>query len=97
MVLLGDMPLVSAALIDRLIGEVQSAPEADAVVPVANGRRGNPVYLSRRLFRAVEQLEGDAGARHLLRDPAVLVREVATDDPSSAHDIDEVGDLDVQP
>jgi molybdenum cofactor cytidylyltransferase len=66
MVLLGDMPAVTPALIDQLIERFQQAPAALAVAPMLGGRRGNPVLLSRGLFERVAKLEGDAGARRLL-------------------------------
>ena len=66
LVLLGDMPLVTADLLDRLIGAFEARPDAAAVAPVFGGQRGNPVLLSRALFPAVARLTGDAGARKLL-------------------------------
>lgn len=92
-ILLGDMPMVAATLIDRILAAAAATPAADAVVPVVTGRRGNPVFLSRTLFAAVAALEGDAGARHLLLDPALKVGEVAMEDDAAALDIDEAADL----
>lgn len=92
-VLLGDMPRGTASLFDRLLAEAAADPDADAIVPVISGRRGNPVVLSRRVFPAVARLSGDAGARHLLRAPAMRVREVSLSDLGSRFDVDEVGDL----
>src|SRR5581483_8642664 len=62
-VLLGDMPAVTPALLDTLIETFRARPEALAVAPVREGRRGNPVLLSRALFPAIARLEGDQGAR----------------------------------
>jgi molybdenum cofactor cytidylyltransferase len=67
-ILLGDMPAVTAALIDELIEAFAHAPHMSAVVPVHDGQRGNPVLLSRRLFREVPRLKGDRGARPILDD-----------------------------
>jgi molybdenum cofactor cytidylyltransferase len=64
-VLLGDMPLVGPALIDRLIGAWDR--KASAVVPTFEGRRGNPVLLSLALAPALRALAGDAGAGPVLR------------------------------
>ncbi len=66
LVLLGDMPAVTSALIDRLIAAFGEQPAALAAAPRVAGRRGNPVLLSRSLFPAVATLEGDEGARKLL-------------------------------
>ncbi|MGA2794019.1 MAG: nucleotidyltransferase family protein [Roseiarcus sp.] len=70
LVLLGDMPAVTPALIDRLIAAFAEEPDAMAAAPSFEGRRGNPVLLSRSLFPAIAALEGDEGARKLLADAA---------------------------
>jgi molybdenum cofactor cytidylyltransferase len=64
-ILLGDMPLVDAAL----IGQVADAYTEDvsAVVPTFEGVRGNPVLLSARLAPEIAALSGDMGARQILR------------------------------
>ena len=89
MVLLGDMPLVDAATIDALIDAAVTDPAADAMIPVHRGLRGNPVLLTRRLFAAASRLAGDEGARRLLRDPSVRVREIAFADDAVRRDVDE--------
>jgi molybdenum cofactor cytidylyltransferase len=66
LVLLGDMPAVTPALIDSLIAAFAARPEALAAAPTALGARGNPVLLSRGFFPAIVKLEGDEGARKLL-------------------------------
>jgi molybdenum cofactor cytidylyltransferase len=64
-ILLGDMPLVRPDLIAGLIAAWDGA--ASAVVPVSEGRRGNPVLLARTLFGEVSALRGDGGAGAFLR------------------------------
>lgn len=88
LVFLGDMPRVTAALAHRLVEAFDSDPELDAVAPFVEGRRGNPVLLSRRLFAAALALEGDEGARKLLMRAGVRVAEVAVGDDGAALDID---------
>jgi molybdenum cofactor cytidylyltransferase len=68
LILLGDMPAVTPALIDRLISAFGQRPDALAAAPVFDGRRGNPVLLARALFPAIAGLSGDEGARKLLAD-----------------------------
>ena len=78
MVLLADMPKMSAALLRAMAEHYDAAPEAAALVPGLDGQRGNPVILSRRLFAGLMQLEGDQGARKLLeRTPDVVEFQVA--------------------
>lgn len=88
LVLLGDMPRITAGHIGRLVGAFErAAPKPAAVVPVWGGRRGNPVLLNLRLLAGdIAGLAGDRGAGLLLAGrPDVL--EIAGD-PSTALDID---------
>jgi molybdenum cofactor cytidylyltransferase len=87
-VLLGDMPLVTAELINRLIKTFEDAEGADAIVPLTHDRRGNPVLIARSLFPAVSRLSGDEGARRLLQEPGIQVVEVAVPGSAAAADID---------
>src|SRR3954447_25196824 len=63
-VCLGDMPMVDAKLIDLLIESFAPDRGQLIVVPVSEGRRGNPVLWSRRFFPELMTLDGDVGARH---------------------------------
>ena len=85
-ILLADMPRVSAAVIDALIAALAANPDALAAVPVFEGRRGNPVALARALFPAIKTLTGDQGARRLLAEGKVI--EVAVADRAVTLDID---------
>jgi molybdenum cofactor cytidylyltransferase len=87
-VLLGDMPEVSAALLDRLIGALDPARGALIAVPTRDGKRGNPVVWSRRFFDELARLEGDVGARHLIGQSGEAVVEVPVDDDAAFLDID---------
>ena len=88
LVLLGDMPRVSAALAARLIAVHAAEPAAAAVAPVAGGRRGNPILLARALFPAVATIGGDTGARALLDATLDRVVEVPTTEDGVLIDID---------
>lgn len=87
-VLPGDMPLVQADTIDRLIAAFADRPDAAAAVPTLAGRRGNPVLIARGLFEAVSAQTGDVGARGLLDAAGDALIEVPIDDASVALDID---------
>jgi molybdenum cofactor cytidylyltransferase len=93
-VLLGDMPDVEGATIDRIVKVFSTSGGALAAVPVNAGRRGNPVLLGRKLFTAVARLEGDEGARRLLHKAASdRIAEVPFDDAAVTLDIDTPDDL----
>jgi molybdenum cofactor cytidylyltransferase len=85
---LGDMPLISADLIDRLIEAFAPDRGNLIVVPTASGRRGNPVLWSRRFFSELMTLDGDIGARHLIAGHAEAVAEVPVEGQSAFLDID---------
>jgi molybdenum cofactor cytidylyltransferase len=85
LVLLGDMPLIRTAVIDGLIAAWDGS--AAAVVPTFEGRRGNPVLLSRALAAEIAALEGDTGAGPLLRRRAD-VAEWPTPDAAILKDVD---------
>jgi len=85
---LGDMPLIDAKLIDRLIEAFAPDRGNLIVVPVAEGRRGNPVLWSRRFFNELMTLDGDIGARHLIGKHAEAVAEVPVEGNGAFLDID---------
>jgi molybdenum cofactor cytidylyltransferase len=88
-ILLADMPFVTAGLIDQLIGSFEEAAvEPDAVVPIRGGQRGNPVLIGRKLFSEVDKLEGDRGAAAILKERTRLVVEYPVDDAAIEIDID---------
>jgi molybdenum cofactor cytidylyltransferase len=85
---LGDMPLISAHLIDRLIEAFAPDRGNLIVAPVSDGRRGNPVLWSRRFFNELMTLDGDIGARHLLAKHGEAVAEVPVEGFGAFLDID---------
>jgi molybdenum cofactor cytidylyltransferase len=87
-VLLGDMPLVTGALVDALIRAFDAQPGADAVVPLLAGRRGNPVLLARSMFAEAGRLTGDQGARGLLAQPHRRIIELPLAGDAASTDID---------
>jgi molybdenum cofactor cytidylyltransferase len=87
-VCLGDMPLIDADLIDRMITAFDPDRGALIVVPVAEGRRGNPVLWSRRFFAELMTLGGDVGARHLIAKHGEAVTKVPVEGQAAFLDID---------
>ncbi len=86
---LADMPFIKETTVQSLIAALQQG--ADIAVPTYNGRRGNPVAFSRRHLARLLQLQGDQGARSLLREFPVV--EVTVHDTGILLDIDTVSDL----
>ncbi len=88
LVVLGDMPGVTPALLDRLIAAFSPADGRAICVPTRHGKRGNPVLWARRFFPEILALEGDVGARHLIGQYSDLVCDVEADDDGPLTDID---------
>jgi len=87
-VVLGDMPGVTGALIDRLIAAFDPSEERAICVAARGGRRGNPVLWARRFFPDMLAIEGDVGARHLMGQYGEMVCEVEASDDAPLTDID---------
>ncbi len=85
---LGDMPGVSAALLDRLMAAFSPVEGRAICVPTSGGKRGNPVLWARRFFPEMAQLSGDSGAKHLIGEHDDLVCEVEMQGDAVLTDID---------
>lgn len=91
-VMLGDQPLVQPQTLDFLAAAHCSGsdvfPSHLATAPTYEGRRGNPVILSPKLFPGVMKLRGDTGARGILARLGERLRLVPVDDAGIIRDID---------
>jgi len=85
---LGDMPMISAQLIDHLIEAFAPDRGNLIAIPVSDGRRGNPVLWSRRFFNELMTLDGDIGARHLIAKHGEAVAEVPVEGFGAFLDVD---------
>ncbi len=92
-VCLGDMPLLRATHIERLVAAFDRSRGCEICVPVFEGRRGHPVLFSRRFFARMAVLEGDQGGRRILAEYEGFVREVPMDDAAVLVDIDSPEDI----
>ena len=86
-ILLGDMPRVTSAMVDGLVAAWREAGRPSAAVPVHDGRRGNPVLLSVALAGEIAELTGETGAGPLLRGRSDVL-EWPAGDPAVAADVD---------
>jgi len=91
MLLLGDMPFVTAQVMKKVI-EAYRDSAALACRAVSGGKPGHPVIIGKELFAELGKLRGDKGARSILEKHGdrVLTVEVA---PSTQRDIDLESDL----
>jgi CTP:molybdopterin cytidylyltransferase MocA/xanthine/CO dehydrogenase XdhC/CoxF family maturation factor len=88
MILLGDMPDISPALIDRLVAAFDPAGGRAICVATAGDQRGHPVLWARPFFPEIMALKGDKGARELLEAHVHQVIEIDSGDDAPLADID---------
>ncbi len=93
-VLLGDMPKVNAAVVDRLIERFEADDGRAICRPTCEGRPGNPVLWPQALFAEIMALGGDVGARGLIDRHPERLASVEVGDPGIHFDIDTPADLD---
>ncbi|WP_439597887.1 NTP transferase domain-containing protein [Falsiroseomonas sp.] len=81
MVCLGDMPLVTAPMLDRLLTAFDPEEGRAIVQPTFRGKQGNPMLWSREFLGEMLAITGDIGARHLAAKHAdrMVAVEMASD------------------
>lgn len=82
------MPEVGPAHLDRMIAAFEPKEGRSIIVPVHEGRRGNPVLWGGELLPAFAALSGDVGARQLIADNADSVVELDLGTPAVLVDLD---------
>jgi molybdenum cofactor cytidylyltransferase len=93
LIVLGDMPWVSPEDLAPLLEAFDPGRGAGICVPVAGGRRGNPVLWAARYFAELQALEGDVGGRILLGKHPDDVCEVTVRGTGTLRDVDTPADL----
>ncbi|MCW8085121.1 molybdopterin-binding/glycosyltransferase family 2 protein [Sabulicella glaciei] len=93
LVALGDMPLVSAANIARLLGAFDPEEGRAIVQPTFRGKQGNPVLWAREFFAPMRDIQGDVGARQLVGRHADRLVEVEMPDDGILRDFDTLDSL----
>jgi molybdenum cofactor cytidylyltransferase len=88
-VVLGDMPFVTSADYEALASAFRAEDGKAICIPLHDGRRGHPVLFPARQFPALARCEGDSGARHILADPSMRLREVENCSPGVLLDFDD--------
>ncbi|MCK5162639.1 MAG: nucleotidyltransferase family protein [Desulfobacula sp.] len=91
MFLLGDQPLVTAAIINRLIDACKTS-DAPIIIPYCNDIRGNPVIFAKSLFHRLKSLIGDTGPRVLFNEFQESILKVPIADEAILVDVDTMDD-----
>ena len=92
MIILGDQPFLTAAVIDTLIVAFRSHPNS-IVVPCVMGRRSNPVIFPSDLFPELERTRGDVGGRFVLKRNADRIVRIEVGGMYDDSDVDTLEDL----
>ena len=88
---LADMPYIAPQTI-RAVADALAAG-AQIVVPMYQGQRGHPVGFAATFREALENLQGDEGARAIVQQHQARVIKVEVDDAGILRDIDTPADL----
>ena len=92
MFLLGDQPLLDSSTINYLLDGFHNSAK-DICVPVYKGIQGNPTIFRRALYDQLMAIDGDIGARDIIRANPAKVLCIELDDPLCFFDIDSQKDL----
>ena len=82
---LADMPFVEQTTLSRLL---ELAAPGSIVRPLHRGTPGHPVGFADDYFDALLRLQGDQGAREVIRGHARSLVQLWTDDPGVVRDVD---------
>lgn len=91
LIILGDQPFLRPQTLDRIVDEYRRS-QAQIVIPLYQGQRGNPVLLDRSVFAEVMALEGDVGSRAIFANHLDGIVNVEVEDKGILLDLDEPAD-----
>lgn len=87
LIVLGDQPLMTAQVLDRLIATRETTGKA-IVAPLYDGKRGNPVLFDARLFPELLNVTGDEGGRRVVEQHRADMATIEMDDALTSYDVD---------
>jgi len=82
LILLGDMPAITKETLCHIMAAFDVNAGRTLIMPVHDGKQGNPVLWGRAFFKSFDKLHGDKGAKALLSEYYEDIHEVdiTTDD-----------------
>jgi molybdenum cofactor cytidylyltransferase len=92
LIVLADQPFVRPATLDLLIDQYRQS-NAQIVIPIYKGFRGNPVLLDRSVFSEVMALSGDIGCRAIFGNHLEGIVKVPVEDVGILLDLDSKDDF----
>jgi len=94
LIALGDMPWVSADVIDRLVAAFSPDEEVSIYIPMYGQKRGNPVLWGAQRFAELRELSGDVGGKVLFQRHPEAIRYVDVESAGVNIDVDTPDALD---
>jgi molybdenum cofactor cytidylyltransferase len=93
LVVLADQPLIAADDLVELIGTFKKRPGGHVLVPVANGRRGNPIVLDETALAQILTANVNLACRHLIDEHPEFVHVHETANTHFTTDLDTLEDV----
>jgi molybdenum cofactor cytidylyltransferase len=88
MVALGDQPALTVSDINLLVDAFFTRDGGEVVIPEYEGKRGNPIIISRRCQQEITSGKYNLGCRRFIENNPELVRIVEMPEPSVVIDLD---------
>ncbi len=88
---LADMPWIAPETITAVVTTLKAG--AALAAPTYGGSRGHPVGIAAEFRNELEQLSGDAGARHLIRRQSARLAMIPCSDAGVLRDVDRPADI----
>ncbi|MCT4592879.1 MAG: molybdenum cofactor cytidylyltransferase [Anaeromicrobium sp.] len=85
--ILGDMPLINEKIINKIINVFKNTKKA-IIVPLYDGKRGNPVLFHKKWKASIMNISGDYGPRQIIMDNLDEIEYVHIDDCKFNLDVD---------
>ena len=89
-IFLADQPQVKLETIKSLINKSLES-DADVIIPIKDGKKGNPILIKSTIFDSIDQLKGDQGFRQIINN--LSQDYVESNDNSIFLDIDYESDI----
>ena len=87
MVLLGDQPMISSSVINKMISRYKHS-DKEIIIASHKGKRGHPILIASRYFNEILEFTPDQSLRLLLDLYPDDIEEMETDNPEILRDID---------
>lgn len=87
LVFLGDMPYIKTSTINAIVDAYKTS-NSRIIVPVFNDKSGHPVLLSCLFKEEIFEIDGDIGAREIVKKHEEEIKYVSVDDEGIIKDID---------